>query len=505
MKSTGLRHKFPWKNQMFCELYFVEINAALGLNEKDILDIFHLDQKAFVENIFDKIPKMMFRSARLAEKKLGLSTSNGVRRGELSSHNYSSEALAYLSEIRKLHDAGLSSSHVAVKELKREFRKLQRRGLYVRDRNNAFRLESLLKNDKPKFWKSIANYRRKNKRRAVDLGERPSAIEFVEYYGKVFSHHDREMNAEHKLISDAVLEYNLTLSDIQGVDIFSYSDISESIDSLKLRKAAGFDGLSNEFFKYGSTEGLLCLLLKFFNAVVSHGHLPDAFNTSVLVPIPKKQGTSSPGDYRPISVSSTLATLFESLLLMKMDWIRNFSKNQFGYRNNTSCKTAFFVANEVIQYYTHNKSNMHVVSLDAAKAFDKLWRHGLFFKLKDKISSYLWRILFKYYNESFIIVNVDSLASGALKTTEGCKQGGILSPFLFNFFIDDLLLEVNSLGIGASIAGEETSILAYFDDILLLASTTGHMNTLLETCHRYASKWKLVFNADKSSAYSSKH
>ena len=69
-------------------------------------------------------------------------------------------------------------------------------------------------------------YRRKNKRRAVDLGERPSAIEFVEYYGRVFSHHDREMNAEHKLISDAVLEYNLTLSDIQGVDIFSYSDIS---------------------------------------------------------------------------------------------------------------------------------------------------------------------------------------------------------------------------------------------------------------------------------------
>ena len=107
--------------------------------------------------------------------------------------------------------------------------------------------------------------------------------------------------------------------------------------------------------------------------------------------------------------------------------------------------------------------------MDAAKAFDKLWRHGLFFKLNDKISSYLWRILFKYDNESFIIVNVDNPESGTLKTTEGFKQGEILSPFLFNFFIDYLLLEVNSLGIGASIAGEETSILAYFE---------GHMNTL---------------------------
>ncbi len=111
---------------------------------------------------------------------------------------------------------------------------------------------------------------------------------------------------------------------------------------------------------------------------VSQGYLPDAFNTSVLVPIPKKQGTSSPGDYRPISVSTALSTVFESLLLMKMEWIRNFSRNQFGYRNNTSCKTAFFVANEVIQYYTFNKSNVNVISLDAA--FDKLWRHRLFYK-----------------------------------------------------------------------------------------------------------------------------
>ena len=102
------------------------------------------------------------------------------------------------------------------------------------------------------------------------------------------------------------------MSEIHGSDIFSCSDIAESIESLKFGKAAGFDGLSNEFFKYGSTESFLKLRLKFFNAVVSQGHFPGAFNTSVLVPIPKKQGTSTPVDYRPILVSTTLFTLFES-------------------------------------------------------------------------------------------------------------------------------------------------------------------------------------------------
>ena len=85
----------------------------------------------------------------------------------------------------------------------------------------------------------------------------------------MLSYHDRELNEEHKLISDAVLEYNLTVSDIKSVDIFNHSDINESIDSLKFGKAVGFDGLSNKFFKHSYNESLL---LKFFNAVVSHGH-----------------------------------------------------------------------------------------------------------------------------------------------------------------------------------------------------------------------------------------
>ena len=78
---------------------------------------------------------------------------------------------------------------------------------------------------------------------------------------------------------------------------------------------------------------------------------------------------------------------------------------------------------------------MRVVSLDAAKAFDKLWRAGLFFKLKNVIDLVCWRILFKYYSENFIRVSVDGLISEAFMTNEGVKQGGVLSPFLFNFLM----------------------------------------------------------------------
>ena len=107
---------------------------------------------------------------------------------------------------------------------------------------------------------------------------------------------------------------------------------------------------------------------------------------------------------------------------------------------------------------------MHVVSLDAAKAFDKMWREGLFFKLKEVTEPGIWRLLVNYYQGSNIIVKVDGVYSRTFKTTQGVKQGGILSPFLFNFFMDDLLNSCLNLEIGALIGNANVSCLAYCDD-----------------------------------------
>ena len=97
---------------------------------------------------------------------------------------------------------------------------------------------------------------------------------------------------------------------------------------------------------------------------------------------------------------------------------------------------------------------------------------------------------------------VDGIKSLPVLTTEGIKQGGILSPFLFNFFIDDLLSGCRSLDIGALVGVTNTSILAYCDDILLLSSNESHMQRLLNNCFAYSRTWKMEFNASKSIAYS---
>ena len=145
--------------------------------------------------------------------------------------------------------------------------------------------------------------------------------------------------------------------------------------------------------------------------MISLGVIPDCFNTSLLILIPKNGELRSPSDYRPISVSTSTATLFEILLLDKIPWIKAPNDNQFGYKDKTFCKSAFFVANETNRYYKFGGSYMHSVSLDAAKTFDKLWRNGVFFKLIDHISSHIWRILYCYYKYSYIIVNVEGFVT----------------------------------------------------------------------------------------------
>jgi hypothetical protein len=77
-------------------------------------------------------------------------------------------------------------------------------------------------------------------------------------------------------------------------------------------------------------------------------------------------------------------------------------------------------------------------SLDAQKTFDLLWRAGIFFKAHKEMDETYWFLLKTYYDSSTgIIPSVDSNNPLTFDINCGVKQGGILSPFLFNIFIND--------------------------------------------------------------------
>ena len=51
----------------------------------------------------------------------------------------------------------------------------------------------------------------------------------------------------------------------------------------------------------------------------------------------------------------------------------------------------------------------------------------------------------------------------------GNKQGGLLSPYLFARYIRDMIIDLVSSKIGCNLGGIFYNVLAYADDIVLLA------------------------------------
>ena len=51
----------------------------------------------------------------------------------------------------------------------------------------------------------------------------------------------------------------------------------------------------------------------------------------------------------------------------------------------------------------------------------------------------------------------------------GVRQGGITSAFLFNIYINDLLDEISNLKVGCKIGINRINIIAYADDMILMA------------------------------------
>ena len=91
----------------------------------------------------------------------------------------------------------------------------------------------------------------------------------------------------------------------------------------------------------------------------------------------------------------------------------------------------------------------------------------------------------KHFSTSFCVSN-------------GVKQGGIISPVLFNVYMDDLSCALNRSNIGGRIGGEIVNHLSYADDLCLICLSSAGMQKLLNVCSNYATEHSLSYNANKS-------
>ena len=80
----------------------------------------------------------------------------------------------------------------------------------------------------------------------------------------------------------------------------------------------------------------------------------------------------------------------------------------------------------------------------------------------------------------------------------GVRQGGVLSPYLFAVYINDLIGELRDSGYEIHVGSLFVGCLFYADDIVLLFPSCYGLQKLINVCEHFASTWDIKFNPAKS-------
>ena len=174
-------------------------------------------------------------------------------------------------------------------------------------------------------------------------------------------------------------------------------------------------------------------------------------------------------------------------------------ENQFGFKKQHGTDTCIYVMKEIINRYQRLGSSVYLCFLDASNAFDRINHDTLFKKLVNRnVPAYIVRLLVFWYSHQQMFVKWGNVTSSVFTVSNGVRQGGVLSPYLFNVYMDGLSTTLNTCQTGFYSGVSKVNHLMYADDLVLLSPCTVGLSRLLKCCDDYAVSHDIVYNVSKS-------
>ena len=280
----------------------------------------------------------------------------------------------------------------------------------------------------------------------------------------------------------------------------SFDELRKIVSKLSNNKAVGRDGILNEFYKF-APDRILIFYSLFYNAFIVHSYLPPTIMEVLLIPLIKSRlkDQSSSSNYRPIAIATAASKVMESLLMNRLEDYLFSTDNQFGFKTKHSTELCIYALKETIQYYKHLNTPVFVCFIDIKSAFDRVSFWKLFTKLLDrKTPLHLIELLEYWYTTQQLFIRWGTAESQYFSMSNGIRQGSILSPYLFNVYVDDLNVKLNGTKAGCYISNKPVNNFSYADDLALVAPSAAGLNQLLETCDSFAKDNYIIFSTTKS-------
>ena len=257
---------------------------------------------------------------------------------------------------------------------------------------------------------------------------------------------------------------------------FSPSDIIKSIEDIAPNAAAGPDGFPAIFLR-NCKEELATPLYHILKQGLDDGITPTPAKQSLICPVHKGDSTALPKNYRPVALTSHIVKLFEKIIRKHMvNYLEQhhlFNKSQHGFRAGRSCLTQLIAHYDKILSILEEGTNVDVIYLDFAKAFDKLDFNVTLTKLQQLgIDGKVGRWIHSFLTNRHQTVVVNGEKSEPARVISGVPQGSVIGPLLFLVLLGDIDNEVaqaflssfaDDTRIGMGIASEEDANLLQQD------------------------------------------
>lgn len=134
-----------------------------------------------------------------------------------------------------------------------------------------------------------------------------------------------------------------------------------------------------------------------------------------------------------------------------------------------------------------------MLALDIEKAFDTVWHRALLYKLhKINTPPYLVKIIQSYLDNRTFQIKINDTLSKKTLIPAGVPQGAVLSPTLFNIYINDIP------------KNDKTTLSLFADDTAILSTSKinkiakANIITHINEIQQFFQKWKIKINKEKT-------
>ena len=352
---------------------------------------------------------------------------------------------------------------------------------------------SLEVKENPKsFWKYVRSKTQtrsgigdlKNDNGEWITNDKDKANELNNFFSSVFTKDENDEFPDYSTNIDS------SISDI----VVTENKVKLLLKQLNVSKSTGPDNFHPRFLKE-TADNISYPITVIFNKSLSEGILPNEWKLANVTSIFKSGDKTKSSNYRPISITSILCRMLESIIKSAiMEHCKDsnlFTDSQYGFRERRGCILQLLTVFDTWSKYIDSDIPVDTVFLDFKKAFDSVPHKRLLYKLERLgVSGNVLKWISSFLSNRQQRVVINGQSSEWTDVSSGVPQGSVLGPLLFIMYVNDLPDEVQSF---TKLFADDAKL---YKDLQNLEDFEMIQDDLNKLC-QWTIKWLMIFNVEK--------